>query len=112
MTQLCSAATGNSSSRRGTRQPARVITLHRKGALGSAGAGELVVCRRGPDGEDLGAVGAVGVPSAGGISFDGEAVVDLGVVAFAEKAAIGQRRFPALGPVDQVVDLGPPVRRV
>jgi hypothetical protein len=34
---------------------------------------------------DLGAVGAVGVPSAVGLSFDPEAVVDLGVVAFAEQ---------------------------
>jgi hypothetical protein len=35
--------------------------------------------------EDLGAVGAVGVPSAVGISHDREAVVDLAVVPLAEQ---------------------------
>jgi hypothetical protein len=35
--------------------------------------------------KDLCAVGAVGVPSAVGLSLDPEAVVDLAVVSFAEK---------------------------
>ena len=52
--------------------------------------------------EDLGAVGAVGVPSAGGISDDGEAVVDLDVVALAER---GRVRRSGLGQLHQVVDL-------
>ena len=49
------------------------------------------VRRRGSGGDegrrcgDLGAVGAPGVPSAVGSSFDAEAVVDLGVVAFAQQ---------------------------
>jgi hypothetical protein len=41
------------------------------------------------DRADLGAVGAVGVPSAVGISVHGEPVVDLGVVAFAEQRQVG-----------------------
>jgi hypothetical protein len=39
--------------------------------------------------EDFGAVGAVGVPSAGGVAVDAVAVVDLGVVAFAEQPGVG-----------------------
>jgi hypothetical protein len=34
-----------------------------------------------PDRQDLGAVAPVGVPSAGGVSLDPKALVDLGVVA-------------------------------
>ena len=58
--------------------------------------------------EDLGAVGAVGVPSAVGISNDGEAVVDLAVVAFAEEGGVLQAGLPAVAPVQDVVDLAPP----
>src|SRR3954454_6178829 len=57
--------------------------------------------------EDLGAVGAVGVPSAGGVSFDAEAVVDLGVVAFAEQPGVLQAGLAAEDPLDEVVDLAP-----
>ena len=44
--------------------------------------------------EDLGAVGTVGVPVAVGVAFDAEAVVDLGVVAFAEQAGVVQAGLP------------------
>src|SRR3954452_2339817 len=75
----------------------------------SAGVGEFgVVGGWGSDRVDLGAVGAVGVPAAGGISVDAEAVVDLGVVAFAEQPGVGQAGLPAVHPFDDVVDLAPP----
>src|SRR4051794_23624522 len=48
--------------------------------------------QRGAD-EDLGAVGAVGVPSPAGISFDPEPVMDLGVVPFAHQP--GESRLQA-----------------
>src|SRR3954462_14860560 len=57
--------------------------------------------------EDLGAVGAVGVPSAGGVSLDAEAVVDLGVVAFAEQSGVLQAGLAAEDPLQQVVDVAP-----
>src|SRR6476469_1516596 len=38
--------------------------------------------------QDFGAVGAVGVPSAVGVAFDPEAVVDLGVVPLAQQAGV------------------------
>src|SRR3954454_11054591 len=60
--------------------------------------------------EDLGAVGAVRVPSAAGISFDPEAVVDLGVVAFAEQPGVLQAGLAAEDPLQQVVDVAPVVR--
>ena len=47
--------------------------------------------------EDLGAVGAVGVPSAVGISFDPEAVVDLGVVPLAEQRGVLQGGLAVVG---------------
>ena len=51
--------------------------------------------------EDLGVVGAVGAPSAVGLSFDPEAVVDLGVVAFAEQRGVLQAGLAAVDPVDR-----------
>src|SRR4051794_10214488 len=77
-----------------------------RGVSPSAGAGELAVGRF-AEHEDLGAVGAPGVPSAGGISLDAEAVVDLGVVAFAEQPGVLQAGLPAEDPLDDVVDLAP-----
>src|SRR5919107_3308418 len=47
-------------------------------------------------GADLGAVGAPGAPSAVGLSFDTEAVVDLGVVPFAQQHRVLQRRLAAV----------------
>ena len=44
--------------------------------------------------EDLGAVGAVGVPSAAGISLDPEPVMDLRVVPFADQAGVLQAVSP------------------
>ncbi len=59
--------------------------------------------------EDLGAVGAVGVPSAAGVSVDPEAVVDLGVVAFAEQPGVLLRCLSVMGPVHEVMDVAPVV---
>ena len=56
---------------------------------------------------DLGAVGPVGAPSAVGLSFDAEAVVDLGVVPFAEQRGVVQAGLAAVEPVDEVVDVAP-----
>src|SRR3954453_10368472 len=56
---------------------------------------------------DLRAVGAVGVPLACGVAVDAEAVVDLGVVAFAEQPGVLQRRLPAVHPGDQMMNLAP-----
>src|SRR3954452_3789975 len=79
----------------------------------SAGAGELgVVGGRGSDHQDLGAVGAVGVPPAGGISVDAEAVVDLGVVAFAEQPGVLQAGLPAQDPLQHMMNLAPPGRGI
>src|SRR6478672_9108412 len=57
--------------------------------------------------EDLGAVGAVGVPSAVAISFDPEAVVAFRVVPFAEEAGVLLGGFPAEFPFEEVVELAP-----
>jgi hypothetical protein len=76
-------------------EPARAATPKRQAsARGEEGFGQ----------EDLGAVGAVGVPSAVGWSLDPEAVVDLGVVPFAEQRGVLQAGLAAVDPVDQVVD--------
>jgi hypothetical protein len=56
--------------------------------------------------QDLGAVGAVGVPSAGGVSFDPEPVVDLGVVAFAEQPGVLRACLSVIEPVQEVMDVG------
>ncbi|WP_369258721.1 hypothetical protein [Geodermatophilus amargosae] len=48
------------------------------------------------------------MPGAVGSSFDAEAVVDLGVVAFAQQGWVLQRGLAAVDPVDEVVDVGPP----
>jgi len=56
---------------------------------------------------DLGAVGSPGAPSAVGLSFDAESVVDLGVVAFAEQAEVVQvGRAVLRGPFEDVVGFG------
>ena len=60
--------------------------------------------------QDLGAVGAVGVPSPAGVSFDPEAVVDLGVVPFAEQPGVLQAGLAVEDPVQQVVHVAPVVR--
>src|SRR4051794_15944498 len=57
--------------------------------------------------EDLGAVGAPGAPSAVGISLDAEAVVDLGVVSFAEQRGVLQAGLAAVDPLEQMVDVAP-----
>ena len=58
--------------------------------------------------EDLGAVGAVGAPSAVGLSLDPEAVVDLGVVPFAEQGAVLHRGRAVVELQSQdVVDVAP-----
>ena len=54
----------------------------------SAGASHLRFVGGLPEDVDVGAVGAVGGPSAGSVSVDAEAVVDLGVVAFADQPGI------------------------
>jgi hypothetical protein len=46
------------------------------------------------------------VPSAVGISVDPEAVVDLGVVPFAQQPAVVQGGVAVVAPVQQVVDVG------
>src|SRR5829696_3155461 len=58
---------------------------------------------------DLGAVGAVGVPDRGaGVAGDGEAaLVDGGVVPFAEQGAVLATGRTAVHPVDDVVDVAP-----
>ena len=61
--------------------------------------------------ENLGAVGPVGVPSAVGVAFNLEAVVDLGVVPFAQQRGVLQAGLPAVGPVQDVMDVAPPGRR-
>ena len=61
--------------------------------------------------EDLGAVGAVGVPSAVGISLDAEAVVDLGVVAFAEQSGVLHGGGAVVGvPFQDMMGVAPVVR--
>src|SRR4051812_17859056 len=57
--------------------------------------------------EDLGAVGAVGVPSAAEIPLDAEAVVDLGVVAFAQQCGVLQAGRAAVEPLQQMMDVAP-----
>src|SRR3954465_9377195 len=68
-------------------------------------------CGEGLAEEDLGSVGAPGAPSAVGLSFDPEAVVDLGVVSFAEQRGVLQGRLAAVDPFEQVMDVAPPGRR-
>src|SRR4051812_35357469 len=61
--------------------------------------------------EDLGAVGAVGVPSPAGISFDPEPVVDLRVMPFADQPGVLQTGVALIGePLGQMMDIAP-VRR-
>ena len=64
--------------------------------------------RSGPADQDLAAVSAVRVPDGGArIAGDAEAaLVDGGVVPFAEQRAVFARRRPAERPVDDVVDVG------
>src|SRR4051795_6645959 len=62
--------------------------------------------------EDLGAVGAPGVPSAVGLSLDAEAVVDLGVVSLAEQRGVLQAGLAAVDPLEQMVDVAPVGRGV
>ena len=57
--------------------------------------------------DDLGAVGAPGAPSAVGLSFDPEAVVDLGVVPFAEQRGVLQEVSPSSSQCEEVVDVAP-----
>ena len=49
------------------------------------------------------------MPSAAGIAFDPEAVVDLGVVAFAEQPGVLQGCFSVIAPVQKVMDVAPVV---
>jgi hypothetical protein len=56
---------------------------------------------------DLGAVAAVGVPAATVVSLDAEAVVGLGVVAFAQQRGVGQRGLATEQPMHDVMDLAP-----
>src|SRR4051812_28745383 len=81
-------------------------------ARASAGAGELRLVCRGAKDQDLSTVGTVGVPPPAGISLDAEAVVDLGVVAFAEQRGVLQAGLAAEEPGDDVVDLAPVGRGV
>jgi hypothetical protein len=60
--------------------------------------------------EELGAVGGPGAPSAVGLSFDAVAVVDLGVMAFAEQAEVGQVGGSVEDPFEDLVGVAPPVR--
>jgi hypothetical protein len=46
------------------------------------------------------------------LSFDPEAVVDLGVVPFAEQSAVVQRCLSVVDPVHEVMDVAPEVRGV
>src|SRR3954469_11730574 len=64
--------------------PARPSTSPHDGSLAQGDRGTTSGDQSRFD-EDLGAVGAPGVPSPAGISLDPEPVVDLGVVAFAEQ---------------------------
>ena len=58
--------------------------------------------------DDLGAVGAVGVPGAVGLSLDAEAVMHLGVVALAEQRAVLDRGRPVVqDPFQNMVDVTP-----
>jgi hypothetical protein len=52
------------------------------------------------------------MPSAVWISFDPEAVVDLRVVTFAEQRRVLQAGLSAVGPVQDVVYVAPPGRRL
>src|SRR5215218_9557501 len=64
--------------------------------------------------DDLGAVGSVGAPSGSWwravVAFDAEAVVDLGVVPFAEQAEVVQVGRPVEHPLQDVMGVAPPVR--
>ena len=66
--------------------------------------------------DDLGAVGAVGAPSPAWwcvvVAFDAVAVVDLGVMPFAEQAGVRQAGVAAVDQFDEVVDVAEPVRGV
>src|SRR4051794_25133876 len=105
------AAKSGSSFSRSENEAMRAI-LHPATDL-SAGTGEfLAVSGFRLDDQDLGAVGAVGVPSAGGVAFDAEAVVDLGVVAFAEQPGVLQRGRAAELPGEQMMNFAPVVRGV
>src|SRR3954451_3174921 len=73
----------------------------------SAGAGEVGVVGGWAQDVDLGAVAAVGVPAATVVSLDAEAVVGLGVVAFAQQRGVGQAGLAAEQPMHHVMDLAP-----
>src|SRR3954452_17428271 len=61
---------------------------------------------------DFGAVWAVGVPSAVGLSLDAEAVVDLGVVPFAQQRGVFQAGLAGVDPLEHMVDVAPVGRGV
>ena len=62
--------------------------------------------------DDLRAVGSMSAPAEARwravVAVDAEAMVDLGVVALAEERRIVEARFPAVDPLDHVVDIAEP----